>query len=167
MGTRPRSSHVASSPRKSNPEPTFRRPFRCQTFESAAEGRFPASEVYARLSDQGVVYGPRFQVIESIASTAHEVLAVLHLDPILVAELPGMPWHPALLDGALQSVMGLLLAADRPQSLAPYSVETISCTGHLETASLSHMFVFGTAPSRARPPSTCIYWMTPADRCSR
>ena len=111
-----------------SPQPTY---FPLEEIRRGCGKGLRAAEVYARLAEQGVLYGPRFQVIESLAYGPGQVLAALHVDADTQAELHEMPWHPALLDGALQSVMGLLLAAGQPRSLAPFSVEDVSCSGSL------------------------------------
>ncbi|MEM7125456.1 MAG: SDR family NAD(P)-dependent oxidoreductase [Chloroflexota bacterium] len=60
---------------------------------------------YQQCQRQGLTYGPTFQVIEEVISNEREVLARLQL-PDEVADGPYI-LHPSLLDGVLQSVVGL------------------------------------------------------------
>ena len=62
--------------------------------------------LYTRLASRGLIYGPRFQTIRSIARGPREVLAHLALEE--EQEASGYRLHPALLDGALQAVVAIV-----------------------------------------------------------
>jgi acyl carrier protein len=66
-----------------------------------------AGDHYARMNGFGLAYGPAFQVVESVARGEGELLARLRLPADLRAESGAYALHPALLDGALQSLAWL------------------------------------------------------------
>jgi polyketide synthase PksM len=81
-------------------------------------------QCYAEFSRQQLQYADTFRAIESIDCSAEESLARLR-----VAAVPGVAWHPGVIDGAFQSVLGLLLAGDalttaRTAPLVPYALDT-------------------------------------------
>jgi amino acid adenylation domain-containing protein len=63
---------------------------------------------YQLFRQQGLDYGPGFQVIEEVVSNQEEVLARLQLQAGTKAEANAYGLHPSLMDGALQSVVGLI-----------------------------------------------------------
>ncbi|MFF3781140.1 SDR family NAD(P)-dependent oxidoreductase [Streptomyces sp. NPDC001933] len=64
-------------------------------------------ECYRRFEAMGFTYGPGFRVVSELRSNARQVLSRLRLTPELAADLSGYGIHPALFDGALQSLIGL------------------------------------------------------------
>lgn len=64
-------------------------------------------ECYKRLADIGYFYGPAFQAIQELRASATEVLAILKLPDVCEADWQAYTLHPSLLDGALQSFIGL------------------------------------------------------------
>ncbi|MCP4135876.1 MAG: SDR family NAD(P)-dependent oxidoreductase [bacterium] len=74
---------------------------RCDTTISGAA-------CYTRLSEMGLQYGSRFRTIEKLFFNTNEVLAVLTLPAALGKDFSGYTLHPALMDGALQTVMGIV-----------------------------------------------------------
>ncbi|MGE0415878.1 MAG: SDR family NAD(P)-dependent oxidoreductase, partial [Acetobacteraceae bacterium] len=81
---------------------------------------FTQDQVYARFRSLGFAYGPAFQVIKALRASPTEVLA--DLAPALPSEA-GMVLDPALLDGAVQAAIGLMLAGGEAlTSVVPVSV---------------------------------------------
>lgn len=86
-------------------------------------GTVAGDEVYARYARMGIEYGRSFRCVDHVRLGAEEVLAQLRLPPAATIQATGPAddfWlHPALMDGALQSALGLLLAAGRDVDRAP------------------------------------------------
>ncbi|WP_157985060.1 type I polyketide synthase [Lentzea terrae] len=60
----------------------------------------PVGDLYERLSGIGFDYGPRFEGLQRVWRTEHEVFAEVRLD-----EEAGFELHPALLDAALHAIV--------------------------------------------------------------
>ncbi|WP_020480252.1 SDR family NAD(P)-dependent oxidoreductase [Nocardiopsis kunsanensis] len=102
--------------------------------------RLSATECYRRFSEIGFDYGPGFRVLESVHGLGDEVVARLGLPTGLTSDPTRHPLHPALLDGALQAMIGLdpdsgEAATPRvPHTLAEVTVHaplTAACAVHL------------------------------------
>jgi polyketide synthase PksN len=93
-----------------------------------------AEAIYAAGASPTVRYGPRFQVLRSIVFRPGEALSELRLDAETAAELTSIELHPAILDGALQSAMGILLAGGRTETLLPFAIERVTLFGRLDGA---------------------------------
>ena len=67
-----------------------------------------AETLYRRAQQAGLDYGPRFRTVDSVSVVAANA-ALVHLDPAPIGEpLDDYLLHPALLDGALQGLLGLV-----------------------------------------------------------
>ena len=70
--------------------------------------RIDAESLYRLAQRAGLDYGPRFRTVDHVEVTANDA-AIVHLDPAPIGEpLDAYLLHPALLDGALQGLLGLL-----------------------------------------------------------
>ena len=70
--------------------------------------RIDAEALYRLAQRAGLDYGPRFRTVDHVEVTANDA-AIVHLDPAPIDEpLDAYLLHPALLDGALQGLLGLL-----------------------------------------------------------
>ncbi|WTG91708.1 SDR family NAD(P)-dependent oxidoreductase [Kitasatospora sp. NBC_01560] len=76
----------------------------------------PVAELYARLDDAGVQYGPAFRAVTSVWQDGDELLAELLLPE--AADRTGYGIHPALFDAALHP---LALAGDAAEVRMPFS----------------------------------------------
>jgi len=77
----------------------------------SAERRIDGERLYRQAHLAGLDYGPRFKTVTCVEITGPDS-AIAYLDPSPVGqELDSYLLHPALLDGALQGLFGLL--ADR------------------------------------------------------
>nr|WP_185929342.1 SDR family NAD(P)-dependent oxidoreductase [Paenibacillus sp. SDF0028] len=65
-------------------------------------------ECYREFKSHGFQYGPSFQTIREIWGTETEALSYLELPDELAGSLAEFDWHPSLMDGALQTVSGLI-----------------------------------------------------------
>ncbi len=88
---------------------------------------------YARVSAQGVEYGPRLRTVSSLRLGDGEALARVRVDPERAASCRGVALHPALLDGCLQVAMAVVLAR---------------ATERVIPVSLARARVFASAPER-------------------
>ncbi len=77
--------------------------------DGASGGRCIDAETLYRLAQRtGLDYGSRFRTVDHVEVAAADA-AIVHLDPAPIGEpLDAYLLHPALLDGALQGLLGLL-----------------------------------------------------------
>ncbi|WP_404304603.1 SDR family NAD(P)-dependent oxidoreductase [Neorhodopirellula lusitana] len=64
---------------------------------------------YQRIAECGLQYGPMFQVLSSLSSGPGECLCQMQLSEALRNDLAGYVMHPAVMDGCLQSIAGVVL----------------------------------------------------------
>lgn len=115
--------------------------------ESTSPARLPLSEILARCSRRlekpaiyklsragGVAYGPRFQLIERLHCGTGEALAELS-----GSQKCGMLLDPAVLDAALQSIMGVLMDDREAAARVPFSIDKLGWTGSLAAARYVHV----------------------------
>ncbi|MHB0958497.1 MAG: SDR family NAD(P)-dependent oxidoreductase [Pirellulaceae bacterium] len=67
-------------------------------------------QFYGRLAEHGLMYGPTFRVIEKLHVTGGAALGSLAVAPSVAGEADAYQIHPALLDGGLQTIAGILAA---------------------------------------------------------
>ncbi|HEY3366493.1 MAG TPA: SDR family NAD(P)-dependent oxidoreductase [Symbiobacteriaceae bacterium] len=111
-----------------------------------AESRIPVSEIrsrcgrstsgpecYAFFAGTGLQYGPGFQAIKFLYHSETEALARLELPAHLQAQSSQFVLHPTLVDGALQTVVGLLTGADpgSGRTFVPFSIGRLDLVGPL------------------------------------
>ncbi|MBN9669609.1 non-ribosomal peptide synthetase [Roseibium aggregatum] len=114
--------------------------------QEAPARHFASPAIYSVFDGMGLVYGPGHRVISDLAvksgAGGPEVLARLDLPHFLEATLQGFSLHPSLLDGALQSAIGLALDAEgrAPQTAAlPFSIEAVEILGPCEQCLWAHV----------------------------
>ncbi|MDM5187014.1 SDR family NAD(P)-dependent oxidoreductase [Bacillus sp. DX4.1] len=103
------------------------------------------SECYQQFEDMGLKYGPSFRTIQSIACGKREALSYLILPDNLENELDSLLLNPSLMDGALQSFIGLI----DDQSLAgttilPFSIGSVELLSPLKKQCYSYVELQGT-----------------------
>lgn len=69
-------------------------------------------EYYRKFGNNGFKYGPTFQTIRKIWGNEAEALSYLELPDEQNGSMAEFDWHPSLLDGALQTVNGLIRKRD-------------------------------------------------------
>jgi len=67
-----------------------------------------AAELYDRLSAHGLAYGPHFRTVRNLTRDGQEILAELDNIQGPSQELEAYRLHPALLDGAIQTLVGAI-----------------------------------------------------------
>jgi acyl transferase domain-containing protein len=65
------------------------------------------NDCYKQLRNKGFDYGDGFQIIQQLCHNKEESLSYLVLPDVFISELDKFILHPSLMDGALQTVMGL------------------------------------------------------------
>jgi amino acid adenylation domain-containing protein len=111
----------------------------------------PAAEIYAAFDALGLAYGDGHRVIRELATGGDaegraQVLAELELPAALHAGMSGFVLHPSLLDGALQSAIGLAEPGDGATAL-PFSIDAVEMFGPCEP----HMWALVGAVDETRP----------------
>jgi len=93
---------------------------RCGTF-------LCSQEIYRIFEKGGLNYGWYYRVLESIRTNGHEALSEIRLSERHEKELPEYKLHPAVLDGALQTISGIYATGgmDVQGTAVPFSVEEI------------------------------------------
>ncbi len=88
---------------------------------------------YRQFQQQGLVYGPTFQVIEEVIGNQTETLVRLGLPTEVTGEAYIL--HPSLLDGALQSMIGLTGGdnAPNPGLYLPFALNKLELLAPLST----------------------------------
>jgi acyl transferase domain-containing protein len=82
-------------------------------------------DLYSSLAAQGFVYGAGLRVVRELQTSESSVLARLQLPESLRAEFGEFLLHPALIDGALQTVAALLSTARPHRSYLPFALDEI------------------------------------------
>ncbi len=80
------------------------------------------SECYRSFAASGLHYGPGFQPIEELWYNDTEALCRLTLPAHLQRTFRDFGLHPTLLDGALQTIMGLMPSADQSGPFLPFAL---------------------------------------------
>ncbi|MGZ8245714.1 SDR family NAD(P)-dependent oxidoreductase, partial [Methylomagnum sp.] len=95
--------------------------------QARCRNRVSGGEIYAGFQRAGLAYGPAYRPIQTLWIGENEALAELRLPPGLTQRLDRDGLHPTLLDGALQTVVGLLRenGPDAAPRL-PYALERLS-----------------------------------------
>ena len=99
--------------------------------------RLDHAQIYALLTAQGVDYGLRLQRLETLSYGTGEVLAQWRPEP--ASDWPVTGWNPELLDAALQSLMGIFLAAGQTGARLPHTLGALTVHGDLATARFIHV----------------------------
>jgi amino acid adenylation domain-containing protein len=122
-------------------------PVDLDALRGAPATRLVAAEIYAAFDGMGLVYGSGHRVIAELAvsqevSAGTEVLASLELPHSLKPGFGEFGLHPSLMDGALQSAIGLALdtAGNAPQTPAlPFSVDGVRIFGACQRHMWAHV----------------------------
>ncbi len=96
--------------------------------------RISKRRLYRHFEDAGIAYGPAFQIIQELFSNETEAISRIELSeaplmtpyPSTNGREPGFFLHPSLLDGAFQTVMGLMAAGEtEPALFLPFDIEKL------------------------------------------
>jgi polyketide synthase PksN len=102
--------------------------------QNPAAASISSQDIYRIFSQMGIEYGPAHQAVQSLLATPDCVVARLELLPSLCAELATYVLHPALMDAALQSSIGLMVTPEGelsvPPAAIPFAVESVDVLGN-------------------------------------
>ncbi|MGD9364366.1 MAG: SDR family NAD(P)-dependent oxidoreductase [Desulfobacteraceae bacterium] len=106
---------------------------------------------YALFADTGLNYGPAFQVIRRIRHNDSEALAELEFSASFEGGFGAFCLHPAVMDGALQSVLGILSmeSGALASTWLPYAAERVSVYCPVEKRCFTHAVVCPSNPGEA------------------
>ncbi|BBO59205.1 SDR family NAD(P)-dependent oxidoreductase [Mycoavidus sp. B2-EB] len=101
-----------------------------EALQGQCEQSLAGEECYARFAQQGLNFGPSFQVLNELSMGHHLAIGTLRL----AAEAPvGYLWAPNLLDGALQASVGLTQATVGETVALLFSVARVKQWGEIPT----------------------------------
>ena len=108
-------------------------------------------ECYRLHREAGFRYGPGFKVIKELYSSPRESLSSLELPP--AAGFDRFVLHPSLLDGAIQTIVGLVFDAGIPAGILylPFAVGEVEILGALSGRCYAHC-----TPVNENPPGTGV-----------
>ncbi|MCX7920842.1 MAG: SDR family NAD(P)-dependent oxidoreductase [Clostridia bacterium] len=92
-------------------------------------------ELYNRFQRLGLDYGEYLKSVSHIWSNGREVLAALELTQSFVEELNEYTYHPAIMDGSIQAVIGLVKGDEMDASgpRLPFSVDNVTLLNPLKS----------------------------------
>ncbi|QKH04694.1 SDR family NAD(P)-dependent oxidoreductase (plasmid) [Bacillus cereus] len=99
---------------------------------------FTGYDYYRGFEKRGFAYGPRFKGIQKYYRSSEEAFAYLQLPEELVDQSHDFILHPTILDGALQTVAGLLDEDDESRLYLPFSIGEIDIYAPLPSNSYAH-----------------------------
>ncbi|WP_141547828.1 SDR family NAD(P)-dependent oxidoreductase [Bacillus wiedmannii] len=103
-------------------------------------------ECYQQFEKMGLKYGPSFRTIQSIMYGKREVLSRLILPDNLEGELDSLLLHPSLMDGALQSFIGLIDEQTLDNTtILPFSIGKVELLSPLKKQCYSYVELQGEA----------------------
>ncbi|MGY2288359.1 SDR family NAD(P)-dependent oxidoreductase [Pseudomonas sp. SDO528_S397] len=105
---------------------------------------WPAVQCYRIFDRNDLVYGPGLRTLETLYFNADESLARLVLPHALRHDLAAYTLHPSLMDGALQSLLGLLGDPSKDNTLyIPYALGEITVYAALTATCYAYARVTG------------------------
>jgi acyl transferase domain-containing protein/acyl carrier protein len=88
-----------------------------QAIRSRCQAHLPRAELYRKLRELGIEYGPAFQTVDEVSTAFGEAIGRVRLPPGVTT---AFELHPALLDGCLQIHAAALLASQGQRDDATY-----------------------------------------------
>src|SRR5690606_37461149 len=106
-------------------------------------------ELYRRLEQQGLGYGPWFRTVRALSLGTREAVAHLKAHPQVAGSRSDVA-HPTLVDGALQVLIALINSEDTDALLLPASVARVRCHESLPRECWAHARVIQVSPALVR-----------------
>ena len=97
--------------------------------KSCDQRSITSGQCYDMFRAMGIDYGPRQQGIEDIFIGANQVLARLSLPASITDPLDQYVLHPALMDSALQAIVGFMNPSDNTALLLPFALHELKIFG--------------------------------------
>ena len=79
-----------------------------EAIKTRCEDKMAGAECYQLFQTKGLAYGPSFQAVQMVAGNETEAISFLKLPINCTQGFHNFVLHPSLMDGALQTVLGLL-----------------------------------------------------------
>ncbi|HEX2925713.1 MAG TPA: polyketide synthase dehydratase domain-containing protein, partial [Ruminiclostridium sp.] len=95
-----------------------------KSVKAGCRRRMDKMECYDILSRGGIIYGQSLCVIDEIYSGGKEAIALLKLPQFLCSDTSDFILHPSIIDGALQSIIGIDLE-DGSGPYIPFSIDEV------------------------------------------
>lgn len=102
-------------------------------------GQLPGEDCYRSFTDLGLNYGPRHRVLDHLALGEGEVLARIILPDTLRHGLERFGFHPALLDGALQAMLGLGSPNSSGAAELPFALGSVQLLAPMAEGMWAHL----------------------------
>lgn len=127
--------------------------------ESRCRQEIQVDELYRFFEEAGISYGPSFTTISRVARSDAEAFSMIELPPGLKHDFANYTVHPALLDGALQTVAALLMEENGGEipACVPVSVSEIKLHGPLTKRCVVHVKRLDRATSHAKEQCFAIW----------
>jgi acyl transferase domain-containing protein/acyl carrier protein/SAM-dependent methyltransferase len=99
-----------------------------ESIRSRCGRHFLQRELHGRASEMGIDYGLYFKGLLEVWASAGEAVGRFHIPGTYAAELARLLLSPALLDAALQTILGIFVLEELPPSrtMMPFSVGKVS-----------------------------------------
>ncbi|MDQ0115563.1 SDR family NAD(P)-dependent oxidoreductase [Paenibacillus harenae] len=115
---------------------------RCRDMQSQAD-------IYTSFRDYGFAYGAGMQAIAELRSSESEALSKLVLPKEHKADFQAYGLHPALMDGALQTVAAIIGNREPGMAYLPFSISEVECMASLEEVLYVHAARIGSNKKEA------------------
>ncbi len=112
-------------------------------------GRWDKEKCYQLFRHNGLCYGETFQTIQTLHYGEAEALSVLQLPPSLTDHFDSFVLHPSVMDGALQTVIGLEQSNSSDPSL-PFALKSAEIFGTLSERSYAYVRRISNADAAVR-----------------
>jgi len=113
-----------------------------------SNNNYSGSYCYEAFAKRGFTYGDAFQVIQQIWSSGEEAISLLKLPDTQEFDFGHYVLHPSLMDGALQTVLGLHI--DSPELLVPFGMERLELLSPLTKECFVHVKARGNSDMNQR-----------------
>ncbi len=119
----------------------FNRKLDLAVIQKRCDRVLPGDVCYASFRTRSLNYGQSFQVIQELYSNSEEALAYLKLPAPLTAGFYAYGIHPSILDGALQTAIGLAdyLEVDSKAAFVPFFIQEVQLFHPLEPECYAHV----------------------------
>ncbi len=117
--------------------------------EARCRARFSTADCYGRLESLGLHLGPALRTVRELRVGDKEALATLELPRELEAGKGDFVLHPSLMDGALQSGIGLELGETSTALHVPFALADLELVGPLPSKAYAHFSLAGEGSGRS------------------
>jgi len=124
-----------------DPDPEPDHPEAVDAIRNRLAGHQTRKDFYRRFESYGFNYGPSFRIVEEIHHNDAEALSVLVLPESLRSAAGAFMLHPSLMDGALQTVAGLMGDRGEERVYLPYAMRELALIRPLTDRCCAHVLL--------------------------